>query len=53
MSFTKNEFKFYDLINLFINIFIINKNRKLTYRNKSIHNKVREFLKSNLSILND
>ena len=37
MIFIKNELRFHDLIYLFINIFIINENRKLIYKNKSIH----------------
>ena len=37
MIFAENEFRFYDLTNLFFNMFIINKNRKLTYKDKSIH----------------
>ena len=37
MIFIKNEFRFHDLTNLFFNMFIINENRKLTYKIKSIH----------------
>lgn len=37
MIFIENELRFHNLANLFINLFIINENRELTYKNKNIH----------------
>ena len=36
MVFAENEFRSHDFTNLFFNMIIINENRKLTYRNRSI-----------------